>query len=206
MPEGAGRTFSIVREIARKELWRHQRRFIGITVTTPMYIEQGDTDMPAHMEWVCDVRVDIRQFGGADFKGFNNEDDVIEAQWGLVKNVVVSQWAVGAVTDMNVPVVLERNEMGRISIIARSNVRLPDIRYKTYSYNDLGFVFMQYLNLDTEGDYTDGFGYSIADPSTVTGVTRNYTWDNSTTDFYGTDFIFGQVELGGNNPAWIRSD
>ena len=205
MPSGSGRTFSIVREIAYKELWRHRSRFIGITVTVPRYIDQGDTDTQAHMEWVADVRVDIQQFGGSDFKGFVNSDDVIEPQWGLLKNVVISQWVVGAVADMNVPVLLERNEAGRISIIARSNVRLPDIRYKTYSYNDLEFLFMQNLIQTEDLTYEDGFGYSITDPTSVTGVTRNYTWSNDLTEFGGEQFEFGTTPLNGNDPQWVSS-
>ena len=216
-----GRTFSIVREVARKELDRHQRRFLGITSNVPRYIDQGDTDTEAHMEWVVDVRMDIRQYGGKDFKPLNlveggiagaistetspTPEAVIEPVWGLLKNVVISQWAVGAVSDMNIPVLMERSESGRITVIARSAVRLPDIVYKTYSYSDLGFIFMSGLKQDTDGDYYDAFGYPATDPSTVTGASLTYTWDHDPTAFGSTDFVWGQTLLGGSDPKFVQS-
>ena len=213
-----GRTFSITREIARKELYRHQSRFLGVTTTAPRYIDQGDTDTDAFMQWVVDVRMDIRQFGGKDFKGFAykkanvglREDEydfgVVDPEWGLLKNVVVSQWAVGAITDLGMPVLMERDEAGQITVIARSAIRLPDITYKTYSYNDLGFVFMTNLIQDTDGNYFDAFGQPATDPSTVTGSTLKYTWDEQKVDWGGTDFVFGATLIDENNPQWIKSN
>jgi len=203
----AGRDFNIVRELARDELDRHQRRIIGVTTSVPMYIDEGDTDTDAFMQWVCDVRIDVRQYGGVDFEGFSpSSTELVDPQWGLIKNVVISQWAVGAVADMGIPVLMERDEAGQISIIARSNIMLPDIVYKTHSYHELGLTFMRFLEVDTDGTYTDGFGYEVPDPTTETGITRTYLWDAELTRFNSTDFLWDSTPLNSNNPGWVRAD
>mgnify|MGYP003325016485 CR=1 FL=1 len=206
------RSFSIIRELSRKELDRHQKRFLGVTTSVPKYINQGDTDTAAHMEWVTDVRIDVRQFGGVDFKAFDGTNSPLEPKWGLLKNVIISQWAVGAVTDMNMPVLLERGESGRITVIARSSMRLPDITYKTYSYNDLGFLFMKQLTLDSSGElggrageYVDAFNFVVDSPLTETGATRTNVWDNERIQYGSTDFIWGVTTVDENDPGWTES-
>ncbi len=203
-----GKTFSIWREIARNEFTRHQARFIGVTTTVPRYIDQGDTDTHAHMEWVCDVRIDIAQFGGTDFEPFEEEfgeDGVIEPRWGLLRSVVISPWSIGAIADMNIPVLMERSEAGRISIIARSMIRLPDIVYITYSHNDLDFLFMTGLTVDADGDYHDAFGYKVTDPTTETGVSLRYTWDHDPMRFGSSDFEFGQTIINDPPAKWRQT-
>jgi len=170
--------FAIVHEISRREVERHQKRFIGVTINAPEHREIGGL-----LEWVCDVRV-----------GYNNA-------WAAIKDVTISQWALGIVTDMNVPVLCERNEAGLVTIIARSEVRLPNIRLTTYSYNDLDFVFMGNLTL-TGSTYLDGFGYAMTDPTTETGATINYDFIAQLIDWGGTEFVYGTTKVDGATYGW----
>lgn len=140
------REFSIVRELSRREIERHQRRFIGITITEPRWEMQDDNGA---MEWVADIRVGV------------------EEGWAVIKNCLISQWALGAVTDLSVPVLCERSEAGRVTIIARSEVNLPELRLDAYSYDELGFPFMRNLEVRSDGAVVDGFGYEIRPPGSV---------------------------------------
>jgi hypothetical protein len=174
--------FSIVRIITRNELDRHQKRFLGITVTAPKL-----QTIDGKLEYVCDVRV-----------------EAVEG-WGLIQNVIVSQWAIGAVADMNVPVLCERSEAGQITIIARSVVRLPDIRYTTHSLADLGLLFMSTAEEDEAGVWRDGFGFPVLDPTTETGATTEWRWTNDLIPFNAEDFIFGQSPFGSTDPKWTAT-
>lgn len=168
-------TFTITRIIAADELAKHAKRFVGITVTAPTLKTIGSG---TGLEYVCDVRV-----GTA-------------ASWGLIKDVIVSQWTVGVVTDMNVPVLCERSEAGQVTIIARSVVRLPDISATTYSYADLGLTFMLGLVADESGVYRDGFGHAMADPTLDTGEHTDYTWSVGLIPWGDPEFSWGVTEWG----------
>ena len=197
------REFSIVREMAAREVARHARRFLGITVTEPRWAMQDGTGA---MEWVCDIRVGVRE------------------GWAVIKDCLVAQWALGAVTDLNIPVVAERSEAGRVTIIARSEVQLPDIMLDSYTYEELGFGYMRNLEVQADGSVVDGFGYEFAPPGHVTVVTiagededtavaqQLDTKDgpksifprfiNELIEWGSTDFNFGETLLGARNQYW----
>lgn len=140
------RDFSIVRNLSRRELERHEKRFTGITITEPRWAIQDENGA---MEYVVDIRV------GRD------------STWSSVKNVLISQWAIGAITDINVPVLCERSEAGRVTIIARSEINLPDIRLDAYSYSEMEFDFMRNLEVRADGAVVDGFNYELRPPGSV---------------------------------------
>ena len=139
--------------IARREVERHKKQFIGLTASAPRFVDQNGL-----LEWVCDVRVGTS----------------LDAE--IVKDVRIAMPQPGLVNDINVPVVVERSETGRLSVIARSEVRLPDIRITSYTLNDLGFLFMTLLEQDSEGVWRDGFGHEMTSPVSA-GTTVGYTWD-----------------------------
>ena len=138
--------FSVVREISRRELESHQKRFTGITISAPAFITQDDNGL---LEWVCDVRI-----------------GVVEG-WAIVKNCLVAQWAIGVVTDAEIPVLCERSEAGRVTIIGRSEVVLPQIALDIYEYEELDFFFMRNLDLEADGSIVDGFGFEMKPPGTI---------------------------------------
>ena len=174
-------TFTIVREISRRELERHQKRFIGVTASVPTH-----KDINGLLEWAVDVRV-----------GVNNE-------WQIVKDVTISQWAIGIVTDLNVPVLCERSESGQVSVIARSDIKLPDIYLNTYTYNDLEFVFMANLT-SSGGVYRDGYGYQMTDPTTQTGQETIYQHTVHKAQWGSTDFSYGTTPLNYSTEEWAES-
>lgn len=150
-------------QLARREVERHKKRFIGLTASAPRF-----TDQNGLLEWVCDVRV------GVD----------ISAE--IVKDVRIAMPQPGLVNDINIPVVVERSETGRLSVIARSEVRLPDIRITSYTYNDLGFLFMTGLEQDSEGTWRDGFGHEMTSPETA-GSRISYTWNSELDELEDVD-------------------
>ncbi|UCG53574.1 MAG: hypothetical protein JSW58_08450 [Candidatus Latescibacterota bacterium] len=178
------REFSIVRELSRRELERHTKRFIGVTVTKPDFRDQNGLT-----EWVCDIRVGVKE------------------GWALVKNCLIAQWAIGAVTDMNVPVLAERSEAGRVTIIARSDIQLPDIDFVSYSYDQLEFSFMHNLRTLDDGSVVDGFGYEFAGPSdggytAPVGTSTTHRYSNRLIEWGSTDFDYGVTEFGATISEW----
>jgi hypothetical protein len=174
-------TFTIVREVSRREIESHVKRFVGVTASVPVH-----KDVNGLLEWTCDVRI-----------GYDQD-------WAIIKDVIISQWAIGIVSDLNVPVLCERSENGQLTIIARSNIELPDITLNTYTYNDLDFVFMANLT-ETGGTYYDGFGYATTDPTTQTGQERVYTHTIYTLDWGSTEFTYGTTEWGSSEQGWTES-
>ena len=159
------REFTVVRELSREELERHQKRFIGVTTSTPRHAENN----AGLYEWVCNVRI-----------GFNSG-------WYVIKDCLISQQAFGVVNDMNIPVLCERSEAGRVTIIGRSEVMLPDIVLNTYTHYELGLGHMaeiQYNHDDAE--WQDAFGNAESDPTSSTGsettlalICELIPWDDS---------------------------
>lgn len=195
------REFSIVREMSRREVESHAKRFIGVTVTSPAFVVQDDNGLT---EWVCDIRVGVKE------------------GWAIVKNCLVTQWAIGVVTDINIPVTCERSDAGRVTIIARSEVALPDILLDTYEYEELGFSFMRSLIVQDDGSLLDGFGYEMAPAGTVTvgaGQTefeaqneaeafgigtqdRTIEFISSIIEWGSTDFEYGVTVLNAQDNNW----
>lgn len=178
------REFSIVRELSRREVERHTKRFIGVTVSEPSFRELDDG---ARTEWACDIRVGVRE------------------GWAVIRNALVAQWAVGAITDINIPVLCERSEAGRITIIARSEVDLPDIILDSYSYEDLDLSFMRNLTLLDDGSFVDGFGFEILESTTDAVITTptdevgnkiTETFVSQVIEWGSTDFEYGVTNLG----------
>jgi len=171
--------FHIAKEISRRELERHQRRIIGITASAPRFV-----DVNGVSEWVCDVRV-----GRVE-------------QQGLIRDCLIAQWALGVVNDFDVPVLMERSEAGRLTIIARSEVRLPNVSLRTFSFAQLGFIFMTGLLEDDDGDWRDGFGHLMEDPNDLTGTATTWTWVQELTplDELGDESLLGEARA-----AWESS-
>lgn len=174
-----GSEFSVVRELSRRELERHQKRFVGVTATVPAHV-----DVNGSLEWQVDVRV------GAG------------ATWALVKGCGIAQWAVGIVTDMNVPVLCERGEAGKVTVIARSEIELPDIVLDTYSHEELDLGFMTQI----DGSNRDGFGHAVTDPSTLEGESLRYTWSAEKVAWGSTDFVYGQTLLDEVVAGWTEEE
>jgi len=173
-------TFSIAREISLREIEAHQKRMVGLTASAPTFKDMGG----GRTEFVCDVRVGIRE------------------GWGLIKDVLVSQWAIGIVTDIMIPVLIEKSEAGRLTIIARSQVRLPDISYTTYSWQDLDLVWMSGYAQDDAGAWRDGFGHAVTDPTTDTGSRTVYVWTQGFVEFGASEFVWGTTDLGATTAGW----
>lgn len=172
--------FSIVRELSRREVERHRRRFVGITVSAPRFV-----DVNGLYEWQVDVRVGTTE------------------DWSVVRDVTVSQWALGVVNDLNVPVTLERSESGQLTVIARSVVRAPNIAVDTYTPNDLGRLFLTNL-VETSDGWTDGYGHAMTDPTTQTGASGRWIWENDPVEWGSTDFVLGETPLDGTLAGWLR--
>lgn len=171
----ASDVFQIVKELSRKELERHQKRIIGITASAPQYKDQNGVN-----EWVCDVRVGRRE------------------EQGLIRDVLVAQWALGVVNDLGVPVLIERSEAGRLTIIARSQVRLPDLSVRTFSYAQLGLLFIAGV-VEVDGVFFDGFGHPVEDPSDLVGTATTWTWVQELTPL---DELEEDDELDSVRAAW----
>lgn len=186
------REFSIVRELSRREIERHAKRFIGITIAEPEFRDQNGLT-----EWVVDIRI-----------GW-------QSGWAVIKDCLIAQWALGVVTDINIPVLAERSEAGRVTIIARSELRLSDeIRVATYNFEDLDFAFMRNLRRLGDGSLVDGYGYPFALPDTdgnpteytpQPGSTTTYTWNNSLIEWGSTDFDYGTTLFGERRQEWLTS-
>ena len=145
--------------IARREVERHKKRFIGLTASVPRFVDQNGL-----LEWVCDVRIST------------------DLTADVVKDVVISMPQPGIIADINVPVIVERSETGRLSVIARSQIKLPNIRVTSYTYYELDLIFMTGLEVDSQGAWHDGFGYEVNSPLRL-GVQTQYDWDASALGF-----------------------
>ena len=97
---------------------------------------------------------------------------------------------------MNIPVIAEKSEAGRVTIIARSEVHLPHITLDYYNYEDLSFGFMRNLIIQNDGQVTDGFGHEFAPAGSYgytpaaaeTGVVR--TLRSELIEWRSTDFDY----------------
>lgn len=162
------REVSIVKQISRREIEQHvDRRLIGLTAGKPDF-----KDVNGLLEYVVDVRIGTK-----------------EGQ-GLIKDVLIAQWAIGIVTDFNVPVVMERSESGALTIIGRSEIRLPDVALRTHTYFDLGFIFMENL-VDpgsTNAQWRDAYGHAVDNPEEKMGTVENWIWRQSVNDLDQVDF------------------
>lgn len=198
------REFSIIREMSRREVESHAKRFIGIVVKEPRFVTMDDNGLT---EWVCDVRVGV------------------EGGWAVITNCLIAQWALGVVTDINIPVLCERSEAGRVTVIARSEVALPDIRLDTYTFEELGFAFMRNLDILKDGSVVDGFGFEFAeaghvivapikpeeedDVPPVTLRTQDGpknirpVFINELIEWGSTDFIYGVTPFGARVQNWV---
>jgi len=200
------REFSIIREMSRREVESHAKRFIGIVIKEPRFVTVDDNGLT---EWVCDIRVGV------------------EGGWATISNVLIAQWALGAITDINIPVLCERSEAGRVTIIARSEVALPDIRLDTYTFEELAFGFMRNLDILDDGSVVDGFGYEFAGAGHVVvaqlGIAPEEEDDvevpglktkagpknirpryfNELIEWGSTDFIYGVTHFGARNQGWV---
>jgi len=186
--------YSQVRELSRDEIERHQKRFTGITVSAPGTKVIGEDENGDDVtEYVCDVRV-----------GF------VES-WAIIRDVLVNTVAYGIIADKDVPVLMERNEAGRVSIIGRSRVALPgressnSLVFSTYTYADLDFVFMAELTL-TGGLWKDGYGHLMASPQGVAGVSYRIDFICDVLDWNETDaddnFDYGTDQWGQTSCSW----
>jgi len=184
------REFSIVRELSRREVERHTKRFVGITIDEPRFTDQNGLS-----EWVCDIRIGVTE------------------GWAVIKDCLIAQWAVGAITDVNIPVLAERSEAGRVTIIARSELRISDeIRLKNYNYEDLDFGFMRNLKVLDDDSVVDGFGYEFAPagsgeytpPPAPAG--RTHTFHADLVEWGGTDFEYGETRFGRRSYYWTEEE
>lgn len=154
--------------IARREVERQKKRFIGLTASVP-----EPMTINGKFEWVCDVRI------GAD------------TSWDVIQNVPIAMLQSGILTDVNVPVLMERNEAGQLTIIGRAEIKLPNVHLITYTHHDLDYLFM--LGYTQDGtQWRDAYGYAIADPQT-SGVSTEKQWVTTLTpldewDLTGTRF------------------
>ena len=142
---------------------------------------------------MCDVRVESAG-------QYNDGVSIPPGSWGIIKDVIIAQWAIGLIADMNIPVLLERSESGRLSIVSRSEVRLPEIRLRSYTFDELGFQFMHRLVQTTDG-WFDGFGYDMPDPTGATGSSANGEWVSELIP-WGTDFVWGVTAWGATRSYW----
>lgn len=157
MAENKGEdVFFIAREIARKEVERHRGQVIGITCSAPVFKDQNGV-----LEWVCDVRVGVRE------------------NQGLIKDVLIAQSQVGIVNDLNIPVLMEVSESGRLTIVARTSIRLPDVSLRRFTYDELDLTFMCNLEETSDGVYVDGFGYPATSPIGQVGESETWSWTQS---------------------------
>lgn len=199
------REFSVIREMSRREVESHAKRFVGVVVKEPRFTTVDDNGLT---EWVCDVRVGV------------------EGGWATISNVLIAQWALGVVTDINIPVLLERSEAGRVTVIARSEIALPDIRLDAYTFEELSFGFMRNLEILADGSVVDGFGYEFAGAGHVTSEELNLlpeeeddvefvglrtrdgpknirpVFTNRLIEWGSTDFEYGVTDFGARNQAW----
>lgn len=157
-PPVADNVFHVQQEISRRELERHGGQIIGITASVPAMKDQNGV-----LEFCCDVRIGVRE------------------NQGLVKDVLIAQNQIGVITDMNVPVIMETSRSGRLTIIARTQIRLPDVSLRTYTYDELDLVFMTNLEETESGEWIDGFGYPATSPIGSTGVTETWIWKQMVT-------------------------
>ncbi len=164
---------STAAEVARREVDRHRQRFIGITINAPSF-----QDVNGVLEYVVDVRIGTNE------------------KFEIVREVLIAQEAHGIVTDEKVPVTMERSEAGRLSIIGRSEVLLPDIQAQEYTFGELGFSFMALL--ESGSPFTDGFGFVLPDPEATdaVGTATTHTFTITSAEWGSTDFVYGTTVFG----------
>ena len=154
-----GELVKLVQDVARREVDRHRGYMLGLTASVPRFV---DVDGNGTLEYVVDLRVGVKE------------------NQGLVKSVLVSQTAYGVVTDINIPVFVERSENGQLTVVSRASVRLPNVRLTVYSYGALGIVFASDAVQQPDGTYLDGFGYPTLDPTGETEIQTDYIWTQGT--------------------------
>jgi hypothetical protein len=148
------REFFIAREITREEIEEHiDKRLIGITASNPIF-----KDFNGLVEYVVDIRIGR-----------------VENQ-GLIRDVPIAQWVIGVINDINIPVILERSEGGQITVVARSMIRLPNVRVTAYSYGALNIPFAANANQQDDGTWVDGFGFPTTDPNVEIVIQTEWEW------------------------------
>lgn len=155
MPVFQNTDTEFIKKVSRREVDRGQRRIIGITASTPRYKILDDT---GRVEFVVDVRVGVKE------------------NQGFIPDVLVASWAQGIITDFNIPVLMERSPAGRLAIIARAEIRLPDVAVDTYSYGSLKMPFAAQVIQQSDGTYKDAFGFPANDPNEATEVSQLWIW------------------------------
>ena len=153
MPHATRSYTKFIRDIARREVDGHQQRFTGLTASPPHY-----KDINGVSEFVCNVRIGIKE------------------KQGLVQDVLIAQWAIGVITDINIPVIVEKSESGRLVIIARTSVRLPNVSLMAYSSGALGIPFISNLIQREDGTWVDAYGYPASDPNVSIEIIENWEW------------------------------
>lgn len=133
-------------QIAQREIKRKKSQYVGYTVSQPEF-----TEHEGKYEWIVNVKVLDR------------------TTWKTIYEVPIVTTQAGYVTDLNMPVLLEKSETGQFTVVGRSQIRIANISSVEYSLYQLDFTFMANLTL-VKGIYYDGFGYAMTAPEDETVV------------------------------------
>jgi hypothetical protein len=175
-----GNYIDVYQRLARREVERHQKRLVGLTASAPKLITTTD----GRNEFTCSVRIGVKE------------------EQGLVKDVLIAQWAIGIISDINVPVLMERSEAGRLTIISRAQVRLPNVRLTQYSWGSLDLVFASNFDYDAiDQVWKDGYDYpTLANPEGDVSLRRNWVWQQH---LVSLDDFDDETELDEVDSSWI---
>lgn len=195
MPQPA--TISDIQTIARREALLADKKILGITASEPRYVFVPDESADgAVQEFVIDVHV---------LEGPSQQTIIgLAGGLALVTNVLVASTAVGDVlSDLHVPVEIQKIETGQLQVVGRAKVALPTLRLTERTYEDLGISHLSEFTENEDGSVSDAFGYPVSaatspDIGPRVGVTGTTTTRLSTLDELNEDDDGATVDLGVN--------
>ena len=197
-----------VKSIAKQEALIAGQKILGITASKPRYVLIPDDDDP---DAVNEFVVDVHLIEGP------SQAILIGQAGGLVllKNVIIAHEAVGPlITDLNVPVELQKSVTGQLQVVGRAKVTLSTIHVNEYTYKSLGLCHVAELERDANGILRDPFGVQVSDsdPSrgpmqsvSIVSTTRLSTADELNKDLEGNDILLGVNEFSRTISVRVRS-
>jgi len=157
-------SFSDVQKIASKEALRANQSILGITITSPRYIEFPEDSGIFEFVVDCWILESATQSITLGSTGLREMKDVL----------VASEASGDLLADIHVPVDIRKNSTGQLEIVGRAKVALPTLRLDEYTPEQLKIHHIRDLSYDVDSEsWQDAFGvqYDIEVAVTVGSMT-----------------------------------
>ena len=141
--------------IARREAGRSSRKLLGVTASSPQYVQVPDQNDPgAQLEWVVSVRL----LDGPT-QAIISDDPGLQ----VIPNIPISHETAGDVIgDIGTPVEIDVSASGQLTVVGRAKIALPDLNLTFYSLADLKLGFVDDTEFDESGVPRDPFGDRVS--------------------------------------------